>query len=397
MEKAIYENCGVLQEFRVPKKFSFETFTMPRPLCAHCQESPAQIKRPRNGMLVCKECFYILFEKEIHDFIIKTKMFRRGEIVACGASGGKDSTVLAYVLSKLNKQYDYGIVIKLVSVDEGITGYRDDSLKTVYQNQIDYGLELHVVSYKQLYGWTMDEIVKEIGRKNNCTFCGVFRRQALERGSNAVNADVIATGHNADDVAETVLMNILRGDIARLKRTIFPRTPESISMGSSLPRAKPLMEAYEKEIVLYAHHKRLLYFSTECIYSPNAYRGYAREFLKDLERIRPKTILDIIQSCEKTQFSSKKLTKSSQSSSVPVHPCPKCGFSTSQKFCKACVLLHGLNSGRAKIAVGRPSKQLSNELAHAQKQSLSTSSSNPTSSLVPIQVVNTHTNDPPTS
>lgn len=40
-----------------------------------------------------------------------------------------------------------------------------------------YGLPLKVVSYKDLYGWTMDEIVKMIGLKNNCTFCGVFRRQ----------------------------------------------------------------------------------------------------------------------------------------------------------------------------------------------------------------------------
>lgn len=40
-----------------------------------------------------------------------------------------------------------------------------------------YGLPLKIVSYKDLYGWTMDEIVKVIGLKNNCTFCGVFRRQ----------------------------------------------------------------------------------------------------------------------------------------------------------------------------------------------------------------------------
>ena len=36
---------------------------------------------------------------------------------------------------------------------------------------------MQVVSYKELYGWTMDEIVSQIGTKNNCTFCGVFRRQ----------------------------------------------------------------------------------------------------------------------------------------------------------------------------------------------------------------------------
>ncbi len=64
-----------------------------------------------------------------------------------------------------------------------VTGYRDDSLETVKRNEQQYQIPLEVVSYKQLYGWTMDEIVKEIGTKNNCTFCGVFRRQALDRGA----------------------------------------------------------------------------------------------------------------------------------------------------------------------------------------------------------------------
>ncbi len=39
------------------------------------------------------------------------------------------------------------------------------------------------------------------------TFCGVFRRQALDRGAAALGVDHIVTGHNADDIAETVLMN----------------------------------------------------------------------------------------------------------------------------------------------------------------------------------------------
>ncbi len=46
---------------------------------------------------------------------------------------------------------------------------------------------------------------------------------------------------------------------------------------------KPFKYAYEKEIVLYTYYKKLDYFSTECIYAPFAARGFAREFIKDLE------------------------------------------------------------------------------------------------------------------
>lgn len=145
-------------------------------------------------------------------------MFTRGCKVAIGASGGKDSTVLAYVLKLLNERYDLELDLFLLSIDEGISGYRDDSLETVKQNRDDYGIPLKILSYKDLYGWTMDEIVKEIGKKNNCTFCGVFRRQALDRGAALLGADMIVTGHNADDMAETIIMNIVRGDIARLSR-----------------------------------------------------------------------------------------------------------------------------------------------------------------------------------
>jgi tRNA(Ile)-lysidine synthase TilS/MesJ len=49
--------------------------------------------------------------------------------------GFADSTVLAHVLTLLNKRHDYGLDLFLLSIDEGIAGYRDDSLETVKRNE----------------------------------------------------------------------------------------------------------------------------------------------------------------------------------------------------------------------------------------------------------------------
>jgi cytoplasmic tRNA 2-thiolation protein 1 len=96
----------------------------------------------------------------------------------------------------------------------------------------------------------------------------------------------------------------------------------------------------------YAYYKKLDYFSTECTYSPNAYRGYAREFIKDLESIRPRAILDIIKSGESFRFA---LTTKMPEQGT----CEKCGYISSQKWCKACVLLDGLNRGLPRLGIGR--------------------------------------------
>lgn len=169
--------------------------------------SIAAIVRPKDRSALCKTCFFTVFETEIHHTITSTNLFERGERIAIGASGGKDSTVLASVLKTLNERYDYGVELILLSIDEGIKGYRDDSLETVKRNAKEYGMELTILGYKELYGWTMDQVVEQVGKKGNCTYCGVFRRQALDRGAAKLGVKHVVTGHNADDVAETVLMN----------------------------------------------------------------------------------------------------------------------------------------------------------------------------------------------
>jgi cytoplasmic tRNA 2-thiolation protein 1 len=263
--------------------------------CELCKSTRALIVRPKNHQKLCKSCFINIFETEIHNTITINSLFFPGERVAIGASGGKDSTVLASVLKTLNERYHYGLNLILLSIDEGIKGYRDDSLETVKRNAIQYDLPLEIVSYDELYGWTMDQVVEQIGKKGNCTYCGVFRRQALDRGAAHLGIKHVVTGHNADDTAETVMMNLLRGDLPRLARATSIVTA---SAASDIKRSKPLKYAYEKEIVYYALHKGLDYFTTECIYSPEAFRGSARTLLKNLEKVRPSAILDVVKSGE---------------------------------------------------------------------------------------------------
>lgn len=338
-------------------------------LCELCHGRKAIVKRPKNLQKLCKNCFYVVFETEIHNTITDAKLFSPGDSVAIGASGGKDSTVLASVLKLLNERYNYGLRLVLLSIDEGIKGYRDDSLATVKRNQVQYDMPLEIISYKDLYNWSMDEIVSCAGIRSSCTYCGVLRRQALDRGAAKLGINHVVTGHNADDMAETVLMNLLRGDTARLEKSCTILTQ---SAGSPIKRSKPFKYTYQKEIVLYAHYKKLDYFSTECTYAPEAFRGTARELLKALEAVRPSCIMDIIYSGEhlvlapkkkKTTVSYKNKRKNEQEinadGSVVIkkvefkdgNRCENCGYLSSNKICKACMLLAGLEMNRAKVGI----------------------------------------------
>lgn len=129
-------------------------------------------------------------------------------------------------------------------------------------------------------------------------------------------------------------MNLLRGDTARLQRCAHPLS----GADDELPRCKPLYRSYEKEIVLYARYQNLRYFATECLYAPNAYRGHARTLIKQLERLRPRCILDILVSGESLAKMSKSMKKISTRST-----CTRCGSVSSRPVCYACSLMDVLN------------------------------------------------------
>lgn len=292
---------------------------------------------------MCEPCFIEQFEDEVYKVIIHCNLISTDDIVAIGVSGGKDSSALIHCLTEINRRYNCGWKFVLVAVDEGILGYRDESLKCVDHIQKMYNLPLIIESFADLYhGWTMDKIVSVTGNKNSCTYCGTFRRNALEIGARKLHATSIATGHNADDSFETMLMNIFRNDYKKLS-TQGPSTACSCKkklnlQKTGLTRVKPFYYTTQKEIVLYCHYNKLKYFSTECSYSGEAFRGKVRHLVKRIEANEPRIVRTILFN----KFTDDVCICDDINSS-DLKDCINCSSLTYNDVCKACEQVKKLN------------------------------------------------------
>ena len=61
----------------------------PCALCDPTNPRRAILRRPKTAQAVCRECFFLAFETEVHLTIMRNKLFRQGERVGVAASGGK--------------------------------------------------------------------------------------------------------------------------------------------------------------------------------------------------------------------------------------------------------------------------------------------------------------------
>lgn len=227
------------------------------------------------------------FEEGVHKTIQDNHLILPGQVIVAGVSGGKDSSVLLAVLHRIIyerwPELYKGCELKMCAVDEGIVGYRKESLDVVYALQKKYGLDLVVVPFKERFGRTLDELVAELHKDDMedqnslaCSFCGILRRNSLTAGALSLSKGaLVATGHNADDNAETTLLNVLRGDWAKLRRSADLKT----DLGVGAAKIKPLGQQSQRDIVMYAHHAKVPYFSTECPYAVAAQRGIARQWI----------------------------------------------------------------------------------------------------------------------
>jgi uncharacterized protein (TIGR00269 family) len=257
------------------------------PCCTKCQKEESLYYRAHSGEYLCKKCFLRSIESKAAKTISKYSMIEYGDKVAVGVSGGKDSLSLLYVLKMLfDQRPNNGNELVAVTIDEGIKGYRDESLQIVKDFCAQLHIESKILSYQSLFGIDMDQaMVQRSSQKiSSCSMCGTFRRRAIDIAAESVEADIVATAHNMDDQLQTFMINLLAGDVERIG-WIYPEPVQYTQTG--MKKVKPFVEIYEYEIAFYALQRDIPFQSEECPYMNESIRTDLREFFNRLERDHP--------------------------------------------------------------------------------------------------------------
>jgi uncharacterized protein (TIGR00269 family) len=293
--------------------------------CSRCGGKPFYTRR-YSGETLCSACFQDSIVEKTRRTISKYSMIGHGERVGVAVSGGKDSLSLLKVLYGLSASGRNQLVA--LSVDEGVEGYRDEALAHARALTNELGVEHLTVSYKDLFGFSLDEALdwKDERDISSCSFCGVFRRRAIDEVAVRAGVSVVATAHNLDDYIQTFMMNLMHGDVARLAWL----DPSYSDDTFPVRRVKPFMEIYEEEVALFAYQSGIPFQSVSCPYMHEGLRSEVRDFLNQMEANHPgiknvllRSSLDVI-------------SRYARVSDKQTVPCANCGKPSSSGICNVC-------------------------------------------------------------
>lgn len=307
-------------------------------VCTRCGRNDAVFGRSYSGENLCVRCFCKTIEDKVRRTISKYKMLGPKDKIMVAVSGGKDSVTLLHILAKIEKAFP-DVVLCAGTVDEGIRDYRDEALKIAEGNCRKLGVDHVVTSFKELFGYELDEIVELIRRRGEngltpCSYCGVLRRKALNIMAREAGVDKLVIAHSLDDETQTMLLNVVHGDpmrIARSKPVLDVIHPKLVQ------RVKPFCMVPEKEVVLYAYLKGIEFQRISCPYAQTALRNDIRDMLNRMEHKHAGTLFTVFRSMEKIRPALEAFAEE-----VKLQDCKLCGEPTVGDLCRPCQMLQEL-------------------------------------------------------
>ncbi len=293
--------------------------------CSFCNKD-AIVHIRYNGTHLCQDHFNHFLEKRVRLEFRNEISITKPTTIGVAISGGKDSAVALYETNKIfGKRKDVKIIA--ITIDEGIEGYRPKTIVAAKNLTKKLGVEHHIVKLKDKIGLTMDSISQN-GKLSPCSYCGVFRRRLLNDISIEFNVDYLVTGLNLDDTAQSIIMNIARGDVERMNRM----GPHIRVKEGLVPRLQPLRRIPEKEVLLFAIINNIDFSHETCPYADMALRNEFREAIDKWEERTPGTKFAILNSYDKI----KSTFELYGDKNMQINRCKICGAPTAGEICKKC-------------------------------------------------------------
>jgi uncharacterized protein (TIGR00269 family) len=299
--------------------------------CKNCLKKPV-ITLPNSSVKLCSSCFIHYFERKAFKTVAKYEMIKEGDRIGVAVSGGKDSFSVLYLLNRLAEKHR-NLSVVVISIDEGIENYRNLSNVQRYckENKIEY----HSYSFKDEFGLTLDQMTKKVDM-NPCSICGILRRFLLNSEARELKLTKLATGHNLDDEAQSIIMNQFRGNLERSAR-LGPVTG-ILSDKKFVRRVKPFYLLTEKEVATYSFIKKFPVLYNECPYAISSYRADVRDMLNEFTKKHPQTKHSVINS-----FLEVLPVLKDRYSQSKINACKVCSEPTSADVCTVCKLMETLN------------------------------------------------------
>jgi uncharacterized protein (TIGR00269 family) len=307
-------------------------------VCTLCGRNDAVFGRSYSGENLCVRCFCKTIEDKVRRTISKYEMLGPKDRIMVAVSGGKDSVTILHILAKIEKAFP-DVVLCAGTVDEGIRDYRDEALKIAEGNCRKLGVDHVVTSFKELFGYELDEIVALLRKRGEngltpCSYCGVLRRKALNIMAREAGVDKLVIAHSLDDETQTMLLNVVHGDPMRIARS---KPGLDVVHPKLVQRVKPLCMVPEKEVVLYAYLRGIEFQCISCPYAQTALRNDVRDMLNRMEHKHAGTLFTVFRSMEKIRPALEAFAEE-----VKLQDCKLCGEPTVGDLCRPCQMLQEL-------------------------------------------------------
>ncbi|MCL2479779.1 MAG: tRNA 2-thiocytidine biosynthesis TtcA family protein [Treponema sp.] len=216
----------------------------------------------------------LIAEKLCTKAVMERGLIAEGDRILIGASGGKDSTVLAWLLSRLRSVLRVNFELTAVHITGDFENGEDSGT----------GGSIKSILAERMGGWNIPFVNLDVpvtgrlkpGRQMNCYWCSTQRRTELLHYAIENHFSKIALGHHLDDIIETFFMNMMNKGELKAMPILLSYTKYPVSL------IRPLAYLEEKQIIACAEKLDVLGSVCTCPYGVNSGRAEIRKKIAEL-------------------------------------------------------------------------------------------------------------------